>query len=718
MEKDEITLLENVELKFALADSDDKFERILLIFLAPVLLKLNSPSDVVRKKVTEICTHINRRLKSSPAVKIPVKAILDQFIIPTSTNLLRNFSLIYLDMGFMRLSDDEKVTLLPGLLSGISKRLPTQQISLFQIALPIIASGAEQRTSSSQPPTHDPYSFESNLADARFVLQKILHVLLYTTPPAPKAATPFSLANPEPETAEHNISGISKSEVQFITNSGKATWTKSNPALRQLKLGLVKFCLSQTQVPEKIFQLERFLVFIVASADNNHELISAGEDALKRTHKPDLESVEVISRLYNLYQGSSTQQPYRGAAEKYVYPASNSVKTRILTYLLKSAAATNQFPSMLQVSFDSLYGEESTTKLRNLGMAFVQWIARTADKAKITPIGPILLSGLIKFIDENKETGGQDMDSLRGFAYEAVGLLSKRVPEIFRSDVSILYKFFAAVSTEERNVRVSVQDALSNMIDAYSDVSSGYDSEKRENSQRDILKLLLENVEKSAHQARYVSVKYANALFPFSNIEARFISLLASFDQKLEVKEEARRGLHFPRYKYSSGISESESFEKYRKLLPNFGKSAHELLQKSRRSIIHIATGPGSGHPSGLRYVGGITTDVYANLLSFLRRLLVIDADPSARQAMDAPNDITGPASNSGGAEITLEEFSSIIDQKTRNLLRKSLLTMWEAEQKSEVAKDNEMIVNGEEKYLGIGHYIDIIEFALKSEAS
>ena len=47
----ELNLINNVEMKFALADTDSKLERLLGVYLAPLLLKLESQHANVRNKV-------------------------------------------------------------------------------------------------------------------------------------------------------------------------------------------------------------------------------------------------------------------------------------------------------------------------------------------------------------------------------------------------------------------------------------------------------------------------------------------------------------------------------------------------------------------------------------------------------------------------------------------------------------------------------------------
>ena len=48
-------------------------------FLPPVLLKLTSQNEGVRKKVMELLVHINKRIKNNMAIQLPVEALLLQY---------------------------------------------------------------------------------------------------------------------------------------------------------------------------------------------------------------------------------------------------------------------------------------------------------------------------------------------------------------------------------------------------------------------------------------------------------------------------------------------------------------------------------------------------------------------------------------------------------------------------------------------------------------
>ena len=79
-----LELLERVFLRIGLAESDEQLEKCLSQFLAPTILKAASPRQSVQNKVMELLTHISKRLKSRPAVKLPMEVLLGQFSSPDS----------------------------------------------------------------------------------------------------------------------------------------------------------------------------------------------------------------------------------------------------------------------------------------------------------------------------------------------------------------------------------------------------------------------------------------------------------------------------------------------------------------------------------------------------------------------------------------------------------------------------------------------------------
>lgn len=133
-----LVLLERVLLKLGLADSDEQLEAQLNKFLGPVLLKIVSPSEDVRKKVMEILTHINKRLKSRPEVKLDLAPIVKHYQ-DSSNSFLINFAIIYITLGFPRLTVEKQTDLLPLILHCLEGKPEPHQNKLLMLILPLLS---------------------------------------------------------------------------------------------------------------------------------------------------------------------------------------------------------------------------------------------------------------------------------------------------------------------------------------------------------------------------------------------------------------------------------------------------------------------------------------------------------------------------------------------------------------------------------------------------
>lgn len=81
-------LLERVFLRIGAAETDEQLQNAVNKFLLPVLLKLSSENEGVRKKVMELLVHVNLRLKRRPMVQLPVEALLKQYSDPAASSFL------------------------------------------------------------------------------------------------------------------------------------------------------------------------------------------------------------------------------------------------------------------------------------------------------------------------------------------------------------------------------------------------------------------------------------------------------------------------------------------------------------------------------------------------------------------------------------------------------------------------------------------------------
>lgn len=64
-------------------------------------------------QVVEVLTHIKRRITSRPKIKLPVEVLLEQYLQGKDSPILQNFTLIFIQMGFPRLSLEERSALVP-----------------------------------------------------------------------------------------------------------------------------------------------------------------------------------------------------------------------------------------------------------------------------------------------------------------------------------------------------------------------------------------------------------------------------------------------------------------------------------------------------------------------------------------------------------------------------------------------------------------------------
>lgn len=147
--------------------------------------------------------------------------------------------------------------------------------------------------------------------------------------------------------------GLSKSKVQFITNNLKADWTFDDHLLKKIKLSIVRFFLQEKLVGKDQSLKLKYLLYLAASCDPMHEVQFQGEDGLRRIIKPNFEDMDFIERLYSLYQGTPSIDP---KSEKFHSPASYQLKVKIVDALIRSKSAADQYPQMIQVCFDCLYG--------------------------------------------------------------------------------------------------------------------------------------------------------------------------------------------------------------------------------------------------------------------------------------------------------------------------------------------------------------------------
>ncbi|XP_046357928.2 proteasome adapter and scaffold protein ECM29-like isoform X1 [Haliotis rufescens] len=624
--QDEHALIERVFLRIGSAESDEQLETALGKFLAPVLIKLNSTEEGIRKKVMELLVHINKRLKSRPKVQLPVEPLLTQYQDPKATPFLTNFTILYIKMGYPRLSPEKQAEFVPQLVNCLEGRPQQHQDSLLQLLIPALLHLKLQQNMAQRRAT---FSFCERPAVLKLLLDFMMDVLLlpYNSHLAAieKSAAQAHGGSGRPATAPAGRSGgTSVAPPPGLCEHAFKRVTGEDPlapeALEQAKLGVLKF-LGADVVPDADIVVH----YVVASSDTRHSVATSADMELKRiTGSINWNSPAVINKLFSIFQGTVVmkgQAPVKPDQRRT--PACTRIRLKIFPIFLKSREAANTFPSCIQVVFDCLFGTNPNQKLRNMAVQLVHHISYTCDSAKFHMFDAVLLSGMVKLIGEAKEMKRcrrkfvyQD-SKLRGLAYIAVGKIARRSPQRVAKDITLVQKFFEAVCQEDNETRLAVQEGLSMMSEAFKHLD--------DNNKKLMEALIMQNMDKNESQARLMAVQYAIAVFPQDHIPSRYILLLASGDIKEDIRGEAVKALH-------GGSSRSElDAEKRRNLtLPDFTQMIQYIRaqadQRKDRTVVGSTSLP-------------FNTAAYTQVVVYLRTCLAYSAGISPELDTDSQQD-------------------------------------------------------------------------------
>ncbi|KAF4163307.1 hypothetical protein CNMCM6936_000934 [Aspergillus lentulus] len=545
----ELSLISKVELRIALADTDEKLEGLLNTYLAPLLLKLGSESHAVRSKVIAVCQHVNTRVQA-PSIQLPVVALLKQFK-DQKSQLIRHFDLLYLQQGIDRLGPNARIDILLPLLQGISEigAATSQGAIIFNLVLRLLPLLNLPPKGSDEDAQLKPKLGLSD-QDTSFLsswFEKLL--LLY---PAEKDAT--------------TCPGLSPAEYTFLNKGLPAdeTW---NPASNGgLNLTATKVTALRFLTSGAFTDSERFIPALIASADANSRVSDLGEEILKR-FIPDLEDPDVVQKLYSLYFGDGTAD---GAQ-----PARPPVQLKILIFLGKSIVATKDTERVIRLIEEGLLSDKArssqglqASKLRTQIFTFTTWVVRMGSPSDLKLMAPKLIAGLRDFIQSqgwpSPAASGQRLPtsdlSLRGLAYESIGILVPKVDfqvqddQAQFSDFELIKWLFTSLSSDDSGpqIFVSIEQALGSIL------NSSVDRWNKE-FQEQIRPFLVHQMGnqpgdedpitgfKVVRRSQYAAVRFSNRFLPYSDVVARWIDLMAvarGSELNQEVVEEGKKGLH------------------------------------------------------------------------------------------------------------------------------------------------------------------------------
>ncbi|XP_032418373.1 proteasome adapter and scaffold protein ECM29 [Xiphophorus hellerii] len=614
--QDELNQLERVFLRLGHAETDDQLQDIISKFLPPVLLKLSSVQEGVRKKVMELLVHLNKRIKSRPKIQLPVETLLVQYQDPAAASFVTNFTIIYIKMGYPRLEVAKQCELAPTLITAMEGKPQPQQDSLMHLLIPTLYHMKYPADSSKSV---SPFNLIERPKMMHLLLEFMLDVLLMPygfvlnespTRPAPSssqggssdgAVTGSGQGLPQPPP------GMSVYAAKRVI--GEAQWNAEQ--LEQCKLGIVKF-IEAKQVPE----VETVIHLAVASSDTRHSVATAADLELRSKQSIiDWNNPLIINKMFKVYLGDVPLKTKGGNVKQELKhdPVSTRVKLKILPHLLRSRLAAECFPANIQVVYDGLFGANTNNKLLSLTLQFVHHICMVCPDTN-KPLGLMLLNGLTKLINEYKED-----PKLLCVAYSAVGKLSSRMPQLFTKDIALVQQFFESMCKEEPDVRLAIQEALSMMVGAYANLQGAL---------LNLMEALVAAyISKPEVQVRQVAMKFASTVFAPDHVPSRYLLLLAAGDPREEVSAEAQRVLRpFP-----TKSSEKEG----PKPMPSFPDMVAYIQEKAAQRIKTPA-----------KYIVGASTipfnpSAFGEIMLYLRMCLAHSAGtrPMSTRLLDMQDD-------------------------------------------------------------------------------
>ncbi|KAL9616917.1 MAG: hypothetical protein Q9160_008265 [Pyrenula sp. 1 TL-2023] len=515
-ESRELDLVGKVEFRIAAADSDAKLERVLNTYLAPLLLKLAS-SNKVRNKVIEVCQHVTTRTSAPSTIKLPVHALFKQFR-DNGNIFVRHFDLQFIQQGIDRLSVSDRVKVLHELMRDVALFQNDREApQMFHLLLQLL------------PLWEIPEKGSKEDADLRSVLDLSDKNAGYLASTLQK----FFLI--ETKGRSH---GLSENDVSFF-NLGKKDGLWEHSSLTKTKSAAAKFIASGAFTTE-----EQLLSAVVLSADSNTTVSNIGDMMFKRSGF-DLEDATAVTHLLELYSHSRP-----------------SLQTRILGLLSRSSEAATRTEEVKKVLVNQFHMEAPAglegSRLRAQTLAFLTWVAQVGPNLGL--IAPLAVQTLREFVESqgwpSSQITGINLSNpeseLRANAYEAIGLFAPRMGQT--ADLNTVRWLFTALrcDTSSSQIHLSIEQALGRVMNSS---VSNLDTQALEE-----LKLLFHfnmtakvgDVDEyygfpTRRGIKYSTVRFSNRCFAFSDVEARWVDLMAigsASTERSEIADEGRKGLN------------------------------------------------------------------------------------------------------------------------------------------------------------------------------
>uniref|UniRef100_A0A1I8MU05 Proteasome-associated protein ECM29 homolog n=1 Tax=Musca domestica TaxID=7370 RepID=A0A1I8MU05_MUSDO len=600
MASEEIELLERVLLRLGCADTDEKLEACVGRFLTPVILKITSPHDTVRNKVVEVLTHIKRRLSSRPLVQIPVEALIDQYKASASSPFLQNFAIIFITMGYPRLSIESRSQLAAKLI-GCEGKLENYQDKLFML---ILADMNDIKLPDDPAQRKEVLNLDDKPEIKKNFLSLLQDVLLL----------PYGV------TQEQGVPpGMSPYSFKRVTvNNWKAE------ELENIKKGIVRFICSGM-----FSDLDIFLLLVLASADTRFSVATPAIAELSKVVTVlDFTDPHVTMPLYSLFSGNGSN-----IAERKTTPCCARVRQKLLLYLIKCHGKGISVPKGIQVVFEGLFGTNTNQKCKVLSLQFAENLIKEGPLEIINKVSKVLLTGFSKLVGKDST----EPNDVQNAAYSSLAQLSRTCPTAVNQDLKIVLSYFNHLTNSPPDLHTSIREALVAMAPAFAWKPEEHKTEdgstdevvKLTGQQHLLLAMLSDNAESKLNIVQNVTSIFLTTCYPEYYAPSRYLLLLIAGERN-SLRENVTSYLYgvskkdHINYQMLSSIEyldDDKNIEDFNKLiseqrhvvLPSFKSMMHhvnEIAEKRLKKNMAVVVG---------RTKLPFTLEVYEEILDYLR---------------------------------------------------------------------------------------------------
>ncbi|EPS65152.1 hypothetical protein M569_09623, partial [Genlisea aurea] len=540
-DKEKEELLDRMLTRFALCD-DSNLQNLLGQIIPISIAALSSASVSVRNKVVEILAHVNRRVKHQHDIALPLFELWKLHEESVSYPMIRSFCLVYIEMAIDRVSNKEKELMAPQLLSNICELLPPQQDLLLRTVAKVIG---ECHASGINDDVLERYRMLAHTKDCEIFLDFCLHTILYQ--PSFQSVPP---------------AGLSTQQCERVTGKNPL----NGDLLSSRKSGMLNIIEGMHLPPEVVYP-----IYVTACADSYGPVIKKGEELLKKISSAvSLDDQNLINKLFLLFNGSAHLNDI--PPESKVKPGNLALRLKLMPVFCHSITAANSFPSTLQCIFGCILGSDTTARLKQLGLEFAVWVFKHARLEQLKLMGPIILTGVLKTLDNSSLDSDALARETRSFCFQAIGLLAQRMPLLFRNKIDVAVRLFEALKLEGPSLRLIVQEATNSLAAAYKGASPEV--------LKDVELLLIQNYKMEQSEGRFCAVRWATLLFGLNHCASRFVCMLGAADSKLDIREMSLEGL-FPGEVHTSATVISPEYPKLSDMLHYIGDQQPAIFDYS-----------------------------------------------------------------------------------------------------------------------------------------